>query len=182
MPRDLFSSFFFFLLMILFCKCCFRGSVLNKFRKMCLLLRQSFLSNKGSLKETKFPWRLTQLSTETGREEHVGPDVTFPLEMTGSHLRGLEPSQSHQPKGWSLIGTVKQEVRCCTETTPLLSIVVNCHFFLCSSIPQSFNKYTTYLNLDMKAFFFFRKVKLVSIMCICSSYVVIFFFSLVIML
>ncbi len=41
--------------------------------------------------------------------EQVCPDVTFPLEMTGSHLIGLEPSQSHQPKGWSLTGTVNMK-------------------------------------------------------------------------
>lgn len=101
--------------------------------KVIFLLRQSFLS-KGSLKVTRFPWRLIQLSAVTGREEHVGPDVIFPLVMTGSHLRGLEPSQLHQPKGWSLIGTVKQqEVMCCTENTNLLLVVVNCHCFILKS-------------------------------------------------
>lgn len=82
---------------------------------------------------TRFPWRLIQLSAVTGREEHVGPDVIFPLVMTGSHLRGLEPSQLHQPKGWSLIGTVKQEVMCCTENTNLLLVVVNCYCFILKS-------------------------------------------------
>lgn len=110
-----------------------------------LLLRQSFLS-KGSLKLTRFPWRLIQLSAVTGREEHVGPDVIFPLVMTGSHLRGLEPSQLHQPKGWSLIGTVKQEVLCCTETTNLLLVVVNCLCFILKSFTV-FKKNVTYQNL-----------------------------------
>jgi len=105
---------------------------------------------------TRFPWRLIQLSAVTGREEHVGPDVIFPLVMTGSHLRGLEPSQLHQPKGWSLIGTVKQEVICCTETTNLLFVVS----VLFSNLLEFFFSFPEFMKVFLKGLVRICKVHL----------------------